>query len=194
MKRESFIKLTLKGLGYVILGNVLCLFMTMGLGMFGVNLFTKVVSIACGALIFYLLAFTVAWKDGARERGLIKLGRETEEKKYRWIAIGAVMFLFAALPSAVLLLNKLYFPEQDLLILYRFINGSAYPFVMAFIPPVTAESEAWVETSFRQIDNMSVIFPILMMAYYILIPAATQLGYYLGFNDKLNTDKIMYDK
>lgn len=193
MKRESFLKLTLKGIGYVVLGNVLCLFMTMGLGMFGVNLFTKAVSIACGTLIFYLLIFTAAWKDGTRERSLIKLGRESEEKKYRWIFIGAVMFVFAALPSAVLLLNKLYFPEQDLLIPYRLVSGSAYPFVMAFIPPVITESEAWVETSLRQIDNMSALFPALMMAYYLLIPVAAQLGYYIGFNDKLNKDKIMYD-
>lgn len=192
MKRESFIKLTLKGIGYIVLGNVLCLFMTMGLGMFGVNLFTKVVSISCGALIFYLLVFTAAWKDGARERNLIKLGRETRQKKYRWILIGAIMFVFAALPSAVLLLNKLYFPDQDMLIIYRLVSGSSYPFVMAFIPPVTTESEAWVETSLRQIDNMSVAFPILMMAYYLLIPAAAQLGYYTGFTDKLNKDKIMY--
>ncbi len=194
MKRESFIKLTLKGLGYIVLGNVLCLFMTMGLGMFGVNLFTKVVSISCGTLIFYLLVFSTAWKDGTRERSLIKLGRETEEKKHRWILIGLVMFIFAALPSAVLLLNKLYFPEQDLLIPYRFVSGSAYPFVMAFIPPITTESEAWVETSLRQIDNMSVIFPILMMVYYLLIPVAAQFGYYIGFNDKLDKDKIMYGK
>lgn len=192
MKRESFIKLTLKGLGYIILGNVLCLFMTMGLGMFGVNLFTKVVSITCGTLIFYLMVFTLAWKDGTRERSLIKLGRESGEKKYRWIAIGAVMFVFAALPSVILLLNKLLFPEQDLLILYRFISGSSYPFVMAFVPPITTESEAWVETSLREIDNMSVVFPILMMVYYIPIPAAAQIGYYIGFNDKLNKDKIMY--
>ena len=65
---------------------------------------------------------------------------------------------------------------------------------MAFIPPVTTESEAWVETSLRQIDNMSMIFPILMMVYYLLIPVATQFGYYIGFNDKLNKDKIMYGK
>lgn len=192
MKRESFIKLTLKGLGYIILGNVLCLFMTMGLGMFGVNLFTKIISIACGAVIFYLLVITAAWKDGIRERNLIKLGRESSEKKYRWIFIGLIMFLFAALPSAVLLANKLFFPEQDMLIIYRFVSGSAYPFVMAFVPSVTTETEAWTETSLRQIDNMSVIFPILMMVYYLLIPAAAQLGYYIGFNDKLNKDKIMY--
>ncbi|MDE7194346.1 MAG: hypothetical protein K2O14_10290 [Oscillospiraceae bacterium] len=192
MKRESFIKLTLKGLGYIILGNALCLFMTMGLGMFGVNLFTKVVSISCGTLIFYLLVFTLAWKDGTRERGLIKLGRESCEKKYRWIAIGVILFVFAALPSVILLLNKLFFPEQDLLILYRFVSGSAYPFVMAFVPPITTESKAWVETSLREIDNMSVIFPILMTAYYLLIPVAAQVGYYIGFNDKLNKDKIMY--
>lgn len=192
MKRESFIILSLKGIGYIIFGNVLCLFMTMGLGMFGSNIFTKILAIVCGVLIFYLLVMTIAWKNGVRERSLVKLGRVESEKKYRWIFIGIIMYIFAALPTVILLLNKLYFPEQDLLILYRFASGSAYPFVMSFIPPVITESDAWVETSLRQIDNMSVLFPILMLVYYILIPVATQIGYYLGFHDVLSKERIMY--
>jgi hypothetical protein len=38
---------------------------------------------------------------------------------------------------------------------------------------------------------MSPLFPTLMLVYYALIPVITQLGYYLGYNDKLNKD-IMY--
>ncbi len=192
MKRRSFIRLTITGLGYIVLGNVLCLFMTMGLGMFGGNIFTNVLSIICGALIFFLLTFTVAWKDGVRERSLVNLKRVERPLKYRWVLIGLVMYVFAAAPTVVLLINKLFLPDEDLLLAYRLLSGSAYPFVMTFVPPVITESEAWVETTARQIDNMSVLFPCLMLLYYALIPVSTQLGSYMGYNDMLNKDRIMY--
>lgn len=192
MKRKSFISLALAGIGYIILGNVMCLVMTMALAMFGVNLFTSVISIVCCTAVFYMLVFTVAWKDGVAERSLVKNGRVEKPLKYRWMLIGLVMFAVAALPTVILLVNKLFFPETDTLYLYRFISGSAYPFVNAFIPAVTLENEAWMPTTLRQIDNMSALFPALMLVYYLFIPAVTQLGYYMGFNDKLNTDKIMY--
>ena len=92
----------------------------------------------------------------------------------------------------VLLLNKLFFPQEDTFFLYRFISGSAFPFIMTFVPSVVTESEVWVPTTLRQIDLMSPLFPALMTGYYALIPAVTQLGYWMGYNDKLNTDKIMY--
>lgn len=192
MKRRSFFSLTLSGIGYIILGNIMCLVMTMALAMFGVSLFTNAISIFCCTAVFYLLVFTVAWKDGTAERSLVKNKRVDKPLKFRWVFIGIVMFAVAALPTAVLLLNKLFFPAADTLFLYRFISGSAYPFVNTFIPAVITENEVWVPTSLRQIDNMSILFPVLMMVYYMLIPAVTQLGYYCGYNDKLNTDNIMY--
>ncbi len=192
MKRRSFPKLVLVGIGYIVLGNVLCLFMTMGLAMFGANLFTNVLSIICGALIFFLLTFTVAWKDGVRERSLVNLKRVEGPLKYRWVLIGLVMYVFAALPTLVLLINKLFLPNEDFIFIYRFVSGSAYPFLITFVPPVITESEAWVATTARQIDNMSVLFPCLMLVYYALIPVSTQLGSYMGYNDLLNKDKIMY--
>ena len=192
MKRQPFYMLLLKGVGYIILGNVMCLFVTMGLAMFGANMFTNVVSIMCGLAIFFMLVFTVAWKDGTAERSLIKNHRVDSPLKYRWIFIGLLMALIASIPTIVLLLNKLVFPQEDTFFLYRFINGSAYPFIMTFVEPVVTENDAWVGTSLRQIDNMDVMFPVLMLVYYALIPVVTQLGYWMGFNDKLNQDKIMY--
>lgn len=192
MKRQSFLMLFIKGVGYIILGNVMCLFMTMGLAMFGGNLFTDILSIACGTAIFFMLIFTVAWKDGTLERNLMKNHRVDSPLKYRWILIGLAMFAVAAAPSVVLLLNKLFFPQEDTFFLYRFISGSAFPFIMTFVPSVVTESEVWVPTTLRQIDLMSPLFPALMTGYYALIPAVTQLGYWMGYNDKLNTDKIMY--
>ncbi len=191
MKRKSFLNLTLKGFGYIVLGNVMCLIMTMALAMFGGGFITDALSIFCCTAVFFMLVFTVAWKDGVAERSLVKNGRVSAPLKYRWILIGLVMFLFAALPTIVLLLNKLFFPQADTLFLYRFISGSAFPFVNTFIPTVEANVDKW-HTTLRQFDNMSVLFPVLMMVYYLIIPAITQLGYYMGYNDKLNTDKIMY--
>lgn len=191
MQRKPFHILLLKGIGFIVLGNVMCLIMTMALAMFGLNLFFNILSIMCCAAVFFMLVFTVAWKDGCDERSLVKHGRVEAPLKHRWIVIGLIMFLVASVPTIVLLLNKLFFPEADTLFLYRFISGSAYPFVNTFIPRAEANVDAW-HTTLRQFDNMSVWFPVLMLVYYALIPAMTQFGYYMGYNDKLNTDKIMY--
>lgn len=183
--------LLLKGAGFIILGNIMCLIMTMALSMFGMNLFTNILSILCCSAVFYMLMFTVAWQDGCAERSLVKHNRVDAPLKYRWIVIGILLFLIAAAPTIVLLMNKLFFPEEDTLLIYSFVCGSAYPFVNTFVPTVEANIDAW-HTSLNRIDNMSVLFPVLMMVYYALIPATTHLGYYMGYNDKLNADKIMY--
>ena len=192
MTRQPFYLITLKGIGYMTLGNVLVIIMTMALTMFGSNWFTHIISMLLGTFIFFSLVFTVAWQDGTRERSLVKLGRVEGVQKRRWIPAGIIMFVVGAAPTIVLLLNKLFFPEEDTLFLYRFLSGSAYPFVLTFIPPVETETQAWVETSLRQFDNMSVLFPVLMLVYYALIPVFTQLGYWAGVNDKISKDKIMY--
>ena len=125
MKTESFGKLLLKGVGYIIFGNVLCVFMTMAVHMFGNNRFTNALAIILGTAIFYSLIFTAAWKNGVKERNLVKFHNAADLKKHRWLAIGLIMFAFAAAPSVVLLLNKLVFPEQDLLLPYQLVSGSA---------------------------------------------------------------------
>lgn len=196
MKRQPFYILLLKGLGYIVLGNVLCMFMTMGLTMFsskiGGDILFNILSIICGTLIFYMLVFTAGWKDGCRERSLVKNHRVDAPLKYRWIFIGIILFVIAAAPSLVLLLNKLFFPEEDILLIYRFVSGSALPFIQTFIPQPDLATKAWVQTSYRQIDSMSALFPALMMVYYALIPVITQLGWYIGYTDKWNTEKIVY--
>lgn len=193
MERRSFLNLWLTGVGYIVLGNVMCLFATMGLTMFGKNLFTNVLGIIFAMLIFFLLMFTVAWKDGTRERALVRNGRVDGPLKYRWVLIGLAMFAVAIIPTVVLLLNVLFFPEADTLFFYKFVNGSAFPFVSTFIPVPELDKEVWIEAATtRQIDNMPIPFPVLMIAYYALIPAATHIGYSMGYNDTLNTDKIMY--
>ena len=192
MKRQPFYILLLKGIGYIILGNILCMFMTMALSMFGGNIVFNILSIICGTLIFYMLIFTVAWKDGARERSLVKNRRVDAPLKYRWIYLGVIMYVIAAMPTLVLLLNKLFFPEQDTLFEYRFISGSAYPFIQTFIPQPDISTMAWEHTDYRQIDSMPALFPALMLVYYAVIPAVTQFGWYVGFNDKFNKENIMY--
>ena len=193
MKRQPFYILLLKGIGYIILGNILCLFMTMALAMFGGNIVFNILSIICGTLIFYMLIFTVAWKDGARERSLVKNHRVDAPLKYRWIYLGVIMYVIAAAPTILLLLNKLFFPDSaDTLFAYRFISGSAYPFIQTFIPQADIPTMAWEHTDYRQIDSMSPLLPALMLVYYALIPVVTQFGWYIGFTDKFNKDNIVY--
>ncbi|MDE6728172.1 MAG: hypothetical protein K2J80_09585 [Oscillospiraceae bacterium] len=187
MKRKSFGKLVLKGIGFVVFGNVLCLVMTMAIFMFGSHVIIKMLAIIFAVLIFFSLMFTVAWTDGARERKIVSLHPELGEQRYRWIAIGAVMFALAAAPTVFLLINKLFFPESDNLIIYQFVSGSAYPFVIAFTPK--PESLA---SDISRVETMSALLPSLLLVYYALIPAVTQLGFWAGYRDKINTDRIMY--
>ncbi len=193
MKRQPFYILLLKGIGYIVLGNILCTFMTMALAMFGGNIVFNILSIICGTLIFYMLVFTAAWKDGCRERSLVKNHRVDAPLNHRWIYLGVILFLIAAAPTILLLLNKLFFPDSaDTLYVYRFISGSAYPFVQTFIPQPDITTMAWEHTDYRQIDSMSALFPALMLVYYAFIPAATQAGWYIGYTDKFNKENIMY--
>lgn len=199
MKRQPFYILLLKGIGYIVLGNFLCFFMTMALTMFtsksdnpGFVILMNIIAMICSALIFHMLVFTVAWKDGTRERSLVKNKRVDGPLPHRWIFLGVILFLIAAAPTIVLLLNKLFFPEADTFYVYRFISGSAYPFIQTFVPMPELADKAWVETTYRQIDDMSPLFPALMLIFYAIIPAVTQLGWYVGYNDKFNKDNIMY--
>lgn len=192
MQPQSTIMCIIKGIGYIVLGNIMCLFMTMGLTMFGVNIVFNVLAILCGTLIFYMLMFTVAWQDGDRQRVMLQNKRIDSPTKRRWIFIGIIMAVIAAVPTIVLLLNKLLFPEADTLYLYPFLSGSAYPYLQTFVPTIITESEAWAPTTLRRIDLMSPLFPSLMLIFYAVIPVITQLGYYMGLKDMLNKDKIMY--
>ena len=187
MKRDPFGKLVLKGIGFVVFGNVLCLVMTMAIFFFGDYVIIKILAILFAVLIFFSLMFTVAWQDGVRERKIISRTPELGEKKFRWISVGVIMFLFAAAPTVFLLLNKLFFPESDNLLIYQFISGSAYPFVITFTPK--AES---LSSSVSRVQTMSVLLPSLLLVYYALIPAVTQLGFWFGYRDKINVDKIVY--
>ncbi len=199
MKRQPFYILLLKGIGYIVLGNFLCFFMTMALTMFTSNsdnpgfvILMNIIAMLFAVLIFHSLMFTVGWKDGVRERSLVKNHRVESPLPYRWIYLGIILFLIAAAPTIVLLLNKLFFPQADTFFIYRFVSGSAYPFIQTFVPMPELETKAWVQTSYRQIDDMSVLFPALMLIFYAIIPVMTQLGWYLGYNDMLNSDKIVY--
>ena len=187
MKRQPFYILLLKGIGYIVLGNVLCLFMTMAVTMFtsksdnpGLVILLNIVAMLCSLAIFHMLMFTVGWQDGARERSLVRNHRVDAPLPRRWIYLGLIMFAIAAAPTVVLLLNKLFFPEADTFYVYRFISGSAYPFIQTFVPMPDLATDAWVQTDFRQIDIMSPLFPALMLLYYAIIPVMTQLGWYIG--------------
>lgn len=189
----------LKGFGYIVLANALCLFVTMALSIFsskldqfGANILFNIITIICCTLIFFMLVFTVAWKDGCRERSLVKNHRVDAPLKHRWIFLGLLMFAFAALPTVVLLLNKLFFPQEDTFFMYRFISGSAYPFILSFVPSPDLDTKAWIPTDYRQLDSMSALFPALMLLYYAVIPVVTQLGWHFGYTDKFNSEKLMY--
>lgn len=196
MKRQPFYISLLKGIGYLVLGNIMCLFLTMALTMItysaGADIFFNILAIICGTAVFFSLMFTLGWKEGSREHSLVKNHRVEAPQKYRCLLLGIILYVIAALPSLLLLLNKLYYPQEDFLLIYRFINGSALPFLQTFIPKPDLQTFPWQATDYRQIDYMSPLVPGLLLAYYAIIPVMTQLGWHIGYTDKLNKDKIMY--
>ena len=107
MQKQSTLMCILKGLGYVVLGNFMCLFMTMGLTIFGKNIVFNALAIICGTLIFHLLMFTVAWQDGDRERVMLQNKRIDAPHDRRWIFIGILLaVIFPLLMILGIYLNK----------------------------------------------------------------------------------------
>lgn len=178
MQRKSFIKLLLSGLLYMLLGNIMCAVMTVSLAPFITHEFIKIMSFLFSIFIFYALVFTVAFKDGQREQSMVRLRKVEEPNKNKWITIGFLMMGIMFLPSMVLLIIKISGAWFDPMIVFRFVCGMVYPLSILISP--------------GGIDSMAVFTPVIYMLCYAAIPVATHIGFYLGYTDKLNKDKIMY--
>lgn len=183
MQRKPFWKLLLLGIGYMALGNVMSTVMTVAAAVVVNVPAILIVLFILTLFIFYSLCFTVAYKDGQRERLMVKNHRVEGIIKGRWIKIGIVMFLIMSIPSVILFIGAssgLF--EGGYLITYRMICGMIYPLALA------------MGVNYSQITMLPPFYALIFAACYIFIPAATEIGFNIGFNDRLNADKIMYEK
>ncbi len=182
MQRKPFWKLLLLGIGYMVLGNVMGTVMTVAASVVANITPILIILFILTFFIFYSLCFTVAFKDGQRERMMVKNHRVERVIKGRWIAIGIVMFLVMSIPSVLLFIDANVRLFDGYLIPYRMLCGMIYPLALA------------IGVNYSEITQMPPFYALIFAACYILIPVATQIGFYAGFNDKLNSDKIIYEK
>ncbi|MCM1298482.1 MAG: hypothetical protein NC203_04560 [Firmicutes bacterium] len=182
MQRKPFWKLLLLGVGYMALGNVMCTIMTVAASVVANVAAILIILFILTLFIFYSLCFTVAFKDGQRERLMVKNHRVEGIIKGRWIRIGLAMFLIMSIPSAILFADAAIGLFDGYLIPYRMICGMIYPLALV------------IGVNHADITQMSPICALIFAACYILIPVATQMGFDAGFKDKLNPDKIIYEQ
>ena len=182
MQRKPFWKLLLLGVGYMALGNVMCTVMTVAASVVTNVSAILIVLFILTLFIFYSLCFTVAFKDGQRERLMVKNHRVDGIIKGRWIKIGIVMFLIMSIPSVLLFVDASLRLFDGYLIPYRMICGMIYPLALA------------MGVNYAEISQMPAFYALIFAACYILIPAATQIGFDSGYKDKLNPDNIIYEK
>ncbi|MCH5325321.1 MAG: hypothetical protein J1E39_08900 [Eubacterium sp.] len=178
--RQPFAKQLLVGFLYMLLGNVLCTIMTISTAAFISMDMIKVVVVLLAFIIFYSLIFTVGYKDGDREQKYVNLHKAEPPDMHKWVKIGIILTLIMYIPSILLIINKLSGIEFDMLLVYRFADGLVYALALLLIPDNT-------------IDSMNVAVPFVFMLCYSLIPVAAHLGYYFGYTQKLDKDKIMYN-
>lgn len=181
MQRKSFLKLLAVAFGYMVLGNVMGTIMTVASSVIANISAIMVVLFIMTLFVFYSLMFTAAFKDGQRERLMVKNHRIDAPIKGRWLTIGFIMLIIMCIPSVILFFDASYRLFDGYLIPYRMICGMIYPLALA------------MGVNYSEISEMPPYFAFIFMACYILIPLATHLGFDVGFKDKFNPDKIMYE-
>ncbi len=182
MQRKPFWKLLLTCFGYMVLGNVMSTVMTVALSVIADIPIVMVILFVMTLFVFYSLIFTAAYKDGQRESIMLKNHRVEGPVKGRWTIIGIIVFAIMSIPSWILLFDCLYGLFSGYLIPYRMICGMIYP--LALVAGV----------NYPEASEMPYYFAFIFMLCYVLIPIVTTVGFKFGFKDKLNLDKMMYEK
>lgn len=178
MQRSPTWKLLLVGIGYMLLGSVMGTIITVAMSFMIDQAFMCVILFIFALFIFFSLVFLPAYKDGIKERKLVQNKRVSSPEGKRWLPIGFTMTFVMCIPTIILLFAKFAGIWDSYIITYRLICGTIYP--LSLLCGVT------------DISTMNIAFPIVVIAIYLLIPVATSLGFYCGYNDKLNTTRIMY--
>lgn len=173
------IKLIGMGCLYMLLGNIMCAIMTISTAPLIGEMFMKIIAFILTLAIFYSLVFTAGYKDGDREQHIVRLHKLEPPKTSKWIVIGAVMMVIMFIPSIILMLDKLCGWYFDMTLVHRIIDGMVYPLSLILVPEST-------------IDSMQAYVPVIYMLCYAPIPAVTHLGFYFGYTQKFDKDKIMY--
>ena len=179
MKRDNILLIALKGIAMAVFGNILGGIMTVSLAPFLAEWFIPYIAILLTVFIYGSLLFTAGMRDGQKEAKLLRNHRVENIPKSRWIFLGLAVGGIMCVPCAALLASALgaFAMTGELLL-------GSYFAVGAFAPSLFMTDT----------QNLPVYYPIALMAAYLIIsPAASQLGYKFGIDEKSFKD-FMYEK
>ena len=171
MQKKSFLRLFLEAAGYAAIGNLLGLGITVSLGAFFEKDFMVVIAAFCSISIYLIMITGAGHKDGEHERKLIGVKRLEKPEPDKWIIIGVIIWLLLCVPCAALII----FP--GFLLVFRFTFGAVFALSLLFGN-----------------GEIPVFAPFVFMGVYALTPLMFRVGYYIGFNEKLTVDSIVYKK
>jgi hypothetical protein len=166
MQRNTFLKLFLPGLGYMVMGNFLAAIMTFSLYSFMGAAAVQGMAVLFAAAIYLLLVGVPAYKNGLAERSMLENKRVESVPVYRWAGVGVILFVIAVIPSVLLVLGVLNIGW------FRLICGAVGQLSMF-------------------LDGLP-FAPYVYMGFYALTILSCHVGFMLGLGDKLNKDKILY--
>lgn len=185
MQREHILKIFAKGFGYAFFGNILSGIMIISIAPMISVWFISLVALLFTFFIYASLLFTAGYRDGQRERSMLRNKRVESCPKYRWIILGLIIGLIISIPSIIVLLGKLgvIAISGEYMFAYRFLNGAVFP--LYHIAQVHAEVAV-------------ADFPLWLMLtcigiFTIFSPLAAQIGYKFGFDEKTK-ESLMYEK
>jgi len=184
MQREHFLKIFAKGLGYAFFGNILSGIMLISIAPMISVWFICLVALLFTLFIFASLMFTAGFRDGQREKSMLRNKRVESSPKYRWVIFGLIIGAIISVPSIIVLLGKLGIIgiSGEYMFAYRFLNGAVFP-----LYHVTN-----VHTNVAVAD-FPLWLPITCMGiFWVVSPLAAQIGYKFGFDEKTK-ENLMYE-
>ena len=184
MKRESIFMIFIKGFGFMVFGNILGGILTISAAPFIGEWFVPYIAVLLTVFIYGSLLFTAGWKDGQNEAKLLRNHRVESSPKLRWVWLGLILAVLACIPCIILLAGTLGALELtgEFLFAFRFICGALAPAIYI------------AELQQLPASEYPAAFPLILSAVYLVItPAAAQIGYKFGIDEKSMKD-FMYEK
>lgn len=128
MKRKSFLKTLLSAFGYMEMGNILSLVLSLTLIPFQKIRFIAAVFAFCAAFVYLSLVFTVAYKDGVSLKGA------ENPPKRRWLLISLALWGISVVWALILV------ADESWGLPYLALNGAVAPLAVwvktAYLPYV----------------------------------------------------------
>lgn len=181
---KEIIKNGAKLFGKIIVINILCFFLVMSIVAIAVgilkdsanpNTYGSILQVL--TLMFLTgLVYPTLWDMGYKDRNMVLTGHAKEDI-LKGLKIGLVAVIPSVLSIPLFALIK-SFPAA----LYKLINSSYY----YFFELLTRNTDKFCELAVWKFVVMAIVF--------LLVPAISFLGYYLGFKDISIAEKITYKK